>query len=359
MKNFHFHVMKVLSIPWRVLRWMMLTRPIRFTRFGTFYILFCIGVGAAAINTGNNLLYLILGILLGFIVISGILSDSGLWGITAEWIPDNSLFVGKRTSFTCRVSKGWFPGVAVTLESHWQDQPPVRSFFPWISARGTALAHVGVMPARRGYLALERCVALTRFPFGLFQKSRSWRSDERWVVYPRVERLPRTWIESAGDAFSPAASNRQGLGSAPYLLRDYRAGDALRRVQWKVSAKRQRLIVKETEEESDHGDYFYLNAWPKTLTASEMEDFISFMASLILTAHDTGRPVGLSTPERVFLPRNSRSHLERIFHFLALIDPFDRRETAERPRRRTPGARSVAPRTLDVLTFWKTYAAQR
>ena len=55
---------------------MMLTRPIRFTRFGTFYILFTIGVGAAAINTGNNLLYLILGMLLGFIVISGFLSAS-------------------------------------------------------------------------------------------------------------------------------------------------------------------------------------------------------------------------------------------------------------------------------------------
>src|SRR5579863_2828251 len=105
---------------------MMLTRPIRFTRFGTFYVLFSIGVGAAAINTGNNLLYLILGMLLGFIVISGFLSDSGLWGISTEWIPTGSFYPGQKASFLCRATKGWFPAVAVTVESHWRDLPPVH-----------------------------------------------------------------------------------------------------------------------------------------------------------------------------------------------------------------------------------------
>src|ERR1700690_4369367 len=98
---------------------MMLTRPIRFTRFGIFYVLFSIGVGAAAINTGNNLLYLILGILLGFIVISGFLSDSALWGIATEWSPMGSLYAGEKNRFECRLSKGTFPGVAVTVASHW------------------------------------------------------------------------------------------------------------------------------------------------------------------------------------------------------------------------------------------------
>src|SRR4051812_50090552 len=91
---------------------MMVARPIRFTRFGTFYVLFSIGVGAAAINTGNNLLYLILGILLGFIIISGFLSDSGLWGIQTEWTPLGSFYVDQKARMTCRVEKGWFPGVA-------------------------------------------------------------------------------------------------------------------------------------------------------------------------------------------------------------------------------------------------------
>src|SRR5664279_4786506 len=117
---------------------MMLARPIRFTRLGTFYILFSIGVGAAAINTGNNLLYLMLGILLGFIVISGFLSDSGLWCIASRWSPAGSLYAGEQAVMECQVLKGWFPGVAVTVESTWTGLPSQAVFAPWITAKASA-----------------------------------------------------------------------------------------------------------------------------------------------------------------------------------------------------------------------------
>src|SRR5262249_27557991 len=134
--------LNIFSLPYRVIRWIMVARPIRFTRFGTFYILFCLAVGAAAINTGNNLLYLILGILLGFIVISGYLSDSDLWGIATEWSAIGSLYAGQIAEFHCQARKGWFPGVAVTVESDWTGLAPVVTFVPWIRARGTAVEKV-------------------------------------------------------------------------------------------------------------------------------------------------------------------------------------------------------------------------
>ena len=78
-----------------MIRWALLARPIHFTRFGTFYILFSLAVGAAAINTGNNLLYLMLGLLLGFIIVSGILSDSCLWNLKLDWQPAADFYVGQ------------------------------------------------------------------------------------------------------------------------------------------------------------------------------------------------------------------------------------------------------------------------
>src|SRR5206468_3395868 len=59
-------------------------RRLRITREGWFYVLFTLGVGAAAINTGNNLLYLVLGLQLSTIVISGVLSESCLRGLELE-----------------------------------------------------------------------------------------------------------------------------------------------------------------------------------------------------------------------------------------------------------------------------------
>ena len=45
-------------------------RRLSFTREGKIIVILSVGVGFAAINTGNNLLYLLLGWLLSFIVAS-------------------------------------------------------------------------------------------------------------------------------------------------------------------------------------------------------------------------------------------------------------------------------------------------
>src|SRR3954465_3712765 len=58
--------------PW----WRRLRPPRRlsFTREGRLIVILSVGVGFAAINTGNNLLYLLLGWLLSFLIASGTLS---------------------------------------------------------------------------------------------------------------------------------------------------------------------------------------------------------------------------------------------------------------------------------------------
>jgi len=338
----------VVSFARRILRWMMLTRPIRFTRFGTFYILFSIGVGAAAINTGNNLLYLILGILLGFIVVSGILSDSGLWGVRTEWRPTGTLYAGEKADLECRATKGWFPGIAVQIESHWQGLPPLSVLAPWIPARGSVPLRVTLVPPRRGHLTLERCRYSTRFPFGLFEKSHTWQMGNEWVVYPHITRLPWQEMERLGRDYSRDTSSRLGQGSVPFVLRDYRTGDAIRQVHWKASARRQRLIVKEMEEEAGEGDLFVLKAWPMDLDPQTMERFISFVASLVFAAYEQGRPVGLALPNASFRPEYSRAQLHRILEKLALVDPYKDRITP-------PEDIDWNGRVADVVTLWNEW----
>ena len=57
-------------------------RKLKFTREGKYYLGITLGVGFAAINTGNNLLYLLLGMLLSLIVVSGVMSDLSLRRLT-------------------------------------------------------------------------------------------------------------------------------------------------------------------------------------------------------------------------------------------------------------------------------------
>ena len=57
---------------------------LRPTRAGWSFFAITLGVGFAALNTGNNLLYLVLSLMLAFLVLSGFLSESALRGLEIE-----------------------------------------------------------------------------------------------------------------------------------------------------------------------------------------------------------------------------------------------------------------------------------
>ena len=72
---------------WPELRPRHTLRP---TRDGWWCLGTAVGLGIAAINTGNNLLYLLVSMLLGLIVVSGLLSEQTLRGLDLVVAPAGS-----------------------------------------------------------------------------------------------------------------------------------------------------------------------------------------------------------------------------------------------------------------------------
>src|SRR5260370_35849800 len=58
-----------------------------------------LGVGVGALNTGNNLLYLVLGLLLSAIVVSGVLSEGSLGRLSARRLGTDAAFAGEPFAF--------------------------------------------------------------------------------------------------------------------------------------------------------------------------------------------------------------------------------------------------------------------
>jgi uncharacterized protein (DUF58 family) len=329
--------------PLRIWRWISMERPMRFTRFGFFYILFTIAVGAAAINTGNNLLYLILGIQLSFIIVSGILSDSVLWGLSSRWHPLNDLFVGRPAQWTVEIRKGWFPSALVKLTGDWSSDVRRSVWVPWVNSRKSAVATLELTPRERGWLYLKRVRYGTAFPFGLFEKTHGEVRSDRWLVFPRLLPIPiKGLLAPEGDGANTPASQRSGEGSVPWVVRDYRAGDSLRRMDWKTVAKRGRYIVKEMEEDTDPAPVLMVTSWPQ----EDGERFISFIASLLWTANEQGRALGLCTPDRYFAGGSVTDSLRRIWQYLALVDV-----SALSSRTQAPPTRLL----IDALQLWKKH----
>ncbi len=215
-----------------------------------------LGVGIAAINTGNNLLYLVLGLLLSLLLVSGTLSDLVLWRIRLRRQKPARLVVGQPALFglEMRNKKGRLPSYAVEIEDLAEGEKTAerRCFFLKVGPGGQQAATYRRVPNARGPLVMCELVARTRFPFGLIEKGQRFPRTDELVVFPAPISVDVGHIVGAlkGDG-RPA--KKAGVGPEVRALREYRDGDDARLVHWRRSAQladRDRLVVREMSAEA-------------------------------------------------------------------------------------------------------------
>src|SRR5690606_13384096 len=179
----------------RWFRWWRPPRRLKLTREGKYFIGVTFGVGFAAINTGNNLLYLLLGMLLSLIIVSGVLSELSLRRLTVSRKLPPRAQVGRPHLVEIEVfnHKRRSPSYAIEIEDLRAGQPAdKRCFFLKISPQSAQVAAYRRTPARRGRDRHIGFRLATRFPFGLFEKSRELAAEGDLIIYPAVDpvRLP-------------------------------------------------------------------------------------------------------------------------------------------------------------------------
>ena len=127
----------------RFVRRMRLPRRLKFTREGKFFVGITLGVGFAAINTGNNLLYLLLGLLLALIVVSSIMSELSLRDLSVVRRLPQRAQVGRPHLVEIEVfnHKSRVPSYAIEVEDLRFGQPAdKRCFFLKISPKSAQVA---------------------------------------------------------------------------------------------------------------------------------------------------------------------------------------------------------------------------
>ena len=232
---------------WGVLRRGTTTRTrLKFTREGRYLVAITLGVGFAAVNTGNNLLYLILGMLLSMIVVSGILSEQTLRRLKVERELPRTVHAGRPflTAITLTNAKTRLPSFSVQVEDLLASGGAKKCYFLKVPAGARQQTSYRAVVEHRG---LHRYVGLrlgTRFPFAFFIKSRQVTVDDALVVYPRIH--PVDGLPLSANALIGALTRpRKGMGREFHGLRAYRLGDDARDVHWKRSAREGRLVLRE------------------------------------------------------------------------------------------------------------------
>lgn len=226
-----------------------LPRQLRFTREGRVFVLATLGVGAAAVNTGNNLLYLVLGLLLSLIVLSGILSELVLRDVRVVRRLPRRAFAGSPCLVELAVTndKKRAPSYSIEIEDWAPDDPcDRRCYFLKVAPGAEVVASYERTPQKRGTLRFGELRIRTRYPFGLFEKTRRIADEAELVVYPALAKHARP--EPAGGSEGPEVeSTRRGPGSEIAGVRDYASGDEARAIHWKRTASLGKLVVRERQ----------------------------------------------------------------------------------------------------------------
>ena len=222
-------------------------RKLKFTREGKFFVGITLGVGFAAVNTGNNLLYLLLGMLLALIIVSGLMSELSLRDLTVVRRLPLRAQVGKAHLVEIEVfnHKGRVPSYAIEVEDLRAGQPAdKRCFFLKISPKSAQVAAYRRTPSKRGRDVHVGFRIATRFPFGLFEKSREVPATGELIIYPAVD--PRTLPPmTAGRHFGGEAALGRGHGDDYIGLKLLRDGEDPRDVHWRKSAAAGQLVTRE------------------------------------------------------------------------------------------------------------------
>ncbi|MGA2450840.1 MAG: DUF58 domain-containing protein [Polyangiaceae bacterium] len=222
-------------------------RHLKFTREGKFFVGITLGVGFAAINTANNLLYLVLGMLLALIVVSGVMSELSLRDLTVTRRLPPRAQVGRAhlVEIEVRNQKSRSASYAIEVEDLRAGQPAdKRCFFLKISPNSSQVAAYRRTPTQRGPDLHTGFRIATRFPFGLFEKSRLVDATGTLLVYPAVDPivLPPT---RGGTPAGSLLTTVRGSGEDFLGLTLARPGDDPRDIHWRKSAALGQRVKRE------------------------------------------------------------------------------------------------------------------
>ncbi len=284
-----------------------------FTREGVIYLLLIVAIVVAALNTGNNLLFVLLACLLAGILVSGILSQMVLSQIELDFTLPEHLFAGRPvvSRLTLRNLKQALPSFSLTVLPADANAQPRESggpkkrrtasprlpslldrpiYVPYIQHGASITEHVELCFPRRGRYRQQGFRLSTKFPFGLLRKTRLLPARQEILVLPAIEPTEE-FYEILPLVSGEMESAAKGRGHDLYAIRNYLETDSVRHVDWKATAKAQQLKVREFTREDERRVVLVFDArLPETSpeAASRFERAVKLCACLAWHFYEIG-----------------------------------------------------------------------
>jgi uncharacterized protein (DUF58 family) len=336
------------------------------TWIGIVYVAAILLIGLAALNTGNNLLYIVVAAMLAAILVSGLASAMVLRELELDVRLPEHVFAGRATigRIAVRNPRRWLPSFSISVVSfkkkseskRWRwmpstftfppGRPPERqwiqlpdrhlrrvadkptlpnifqgsAYFPYIAAGEELIAELELHFARRGRYQQESFGMATRFPFAFLTKTRRVPVAREILVYPPVE-PPDEFFEILPMITGEFETFARGRGYDLYRIREYMPEDSARHVDWKATAKSGSLKVREFSREDERKlRIVFDNPAPGTVPEKAYESAVALVASL-------GWHFAEENTEVSFVAQGYAGAAQDIYQFLAYLATIEPQAT--------------------------------
>jgi uncharacterized protein (DUF58 family) len=329
---------------------------------GFTYVVTMLVLVLGAINGQNNLLFMLFGLAVGGLLISGVLSGANLMGVRVQRQTATPARAGEDVTvrYVITNTNRWLPAMGLVVEELDgivtpqltarrkvnimfaramayvraaltgkpvstllpTGQPSPNSFATAGAVVGPVVGHVLCVPPRgkvlceasgpgleRGVTKLRRFRVSSTFPFGVTRKSVMFEHVQEVEVYPprrEVLRAPRPAGVGLRVAASSGRVSRQG--EEFFALREFTSGDSPRSVAWKPSARRGTLVVKEQTRPVSH-DYIFEIPGPEPSPQSNIHAEEALARAVALAIFTLQRQPGSSAGIQVLAGDGSRRTL--------------------------------------------------
>jgi uncharacterized protein (DUF58 family) len=353
--------------------------PFEFTVGGAIILGLIVIVGFSAWNTGNNLLFLVLSLLVAALIVGFFIGNFCVKKLDIKMRFPETIFAGEPTPILVSLNnrKRIFPTFSVItqvrgkereksiiladikklLPAKWAEKitrPPIikhtLDYFIHVPRRSTAENKVEHVFPFRGRFIIKDFELSTKFPFGFFRHRRRLSAQEaEIIIFPKSAPLESETIDLPLEV-GKFVAQKKGLGQDLLSMRDYQPMDDLRHVDWKATARTRRLVVREFSAEDDKRVTVFFDTRfsgdtdEKSLTLREkieaeqkgklspaserFEKGVSLAASILTNFAEEQGEIRLIINESAGEFGIGKAHLHECLKRLALVEPnFD--ETAQ------------------------------
>jgi uncharacterized protein (DUF58 family) len=280
------------------------------TRYGLVFAVLLAVQLLAAINYGNGPAYALTFLLGSLAVVSMLHTHRNLLRLRLSASRETPVFAGQVATFRIHlVNQAAAPRFGVSVVCNKTEIACVD-----VPARGSAAVELPVPAARRGWLEVPHVSISTRFPLGLlYSWSRRVALGQTCLVYPRPAE-PTPFRARPAEDYAATAGLRAG-GDDFIGVREFRAGDSPRHVDWKAVARGQAWHTKQ------FGGGYRASVWLDwdTLAGLDIETRLSVLTRWVLEAQRQGMLYGLRLPEKTLSPDCGEAHQHECLMALALF----------------------------------------